>query len=185
MIPILKSLLIPGWSQFDFDKRSAYMMISSEIFLISTYLFKTKEINVLESQYKIWAYNYSNCDNFSDRRIYQIIEDFYNKEFFLIYLYDEARRKYPDDLQAQQNYINLNNINANWQWKDIETYFYYQDLRSNYRRAKAFRDIIGFTIISNHIISAIHSFLFYPRNDIEMNFLPTYDGFKFEIIKHF
>jgi len=100
MIPILKSLLIPGWSQFDFDKRSAYMMISSEIFLISTYLFKTKEINALESQYKIWAYNYSNCDNFSDRRIYQIIEDFYNKEFFLINLYDEARRKYPDDLQG-------------------------------------------------------------------------------------
>jgi len=69
--------------------------------------------------------------------------------------------------------------------EDIETYFYYQDLRSNYRRAKAFRDIIGFTIISNHIISAIHSFLFYPGKDIEINFLPTYDGFKFEIIKHF
>ncbi|MEO0143770.1 MAG: hypothetical protein ABIL49_03465 [candidate division WOR-3 bacterium] len=181
MIPILKSLLIPGWGQLDFDKRSAFLMFGSEIFLISTYLFKTKEINSIESNYKIWAYNYSNCTDFSDKRIYQIIEDFYSKEFFLINLYDEARRRYPDDLQAQQTYINLNNINAQWEWQDIEKFFYYQDLRSKYRSIRAFRDIIGFTILANHIISAIHTFLFYPEDKINMGFYPTYNGFKFQV----
>ncbi len=181
MIAILKSLLIPGWSQFDFDKRSAFLMLGSEIFLISTYAFKTKEMHAIENYYKIWASNYSNCTDFSDNRIYQIIEDYYNKEFFLIDLYDEARRNYPDDPQAQRNYVELNNINANWEWQSIETYFYYQDLRSQYRSIRAFRDILGFTIIANHLISAIHSFLFYPRDDLNMGFYPKWDGVGFEL----
>ncbi len=181
MIPILKSLLIPGWAQLDFDKRGAYLMFSSEIVLISTYLFKSKELNSIETYYKIWAYNYSNCNDFSDSRIYQIIEDFYSKEFFIISLYDEARRKYPDDPQAQKIYIDLNNISANWEWSSIETYFYYQDLRSKYRSIKAFRNIIGFSIIANHLISAIHSFLFYPEDRINVSFYLNYEGFKFQI----
>lgn len=181
MIPFLKSLLIPGWSQFDFDKRSAYIMFSSEAILVLTYALKTKELSLSESNYKIWAYNYSNCNDYSDSRIYSFLEDFYNKEFFLIWLYDEARRRYPDNLDAQKKFIEENNINASWEWKDIETYFYYQSLRSKYRSIKSFRDIVGFTILANHIVSAVHSFLFYPRKEVEMGFYPKIDGAGFFI----
>ncbi|MCS7245872.1 MAG: hypothetical protein N2504_02355 [candidate division WOR-3 bacterium] len=181
MIPFLKSLLIPGWSQLDFDKKSAFLMFSSEVVLVLSYVLKTKELNISESNYKVWAYNYSNSNNYSNSRIYTLLEDFYSKEFFLIWLYDEARRRYPDNLDAQAKFIEENNIDATWKWKDIESYFHYQSLRSRYRSIKSFRDILGFTILANHIVSAVHSFLFYPRKEIEMGFYPKMDGAEFFI----
>lgn len=183
--PVVKSLILPGWGQMDFDRRTGFAMIAVEIAGWGYYFLLDRQQDDAISTYRRIAYDYSGATSFSDRRIFSLLEDYYEKDFYVMDLYAEARARYPDDPHAQDEYVRLNLIDADWKWQSVDKFFQYQDYRMLDRALGSRKVIVGFVLFANHVVSALHAYLFGADSGYEMGFYPLKRGVGFAVKKEF
>ncbi len=158
--PVWKSLILPGWGQMEFDRKAGYVMMSVEFLSLATYFVLSNNQRTVVDIYRSIAYMYANATSFEDPRIFALIEDYYNKDAYIRDLYREAQALYPNQPELWDDYVQANSISAYWEWEDRRYMYMYQDYRQRERSIASQRSILAFVIVSNHIISALHAWLF-------------------------
>jgi len=158
--PVVKSLIFPGWGQMDFDKRTGIVMMAAEVAGWGYYFTLHRHQIDARQTYMAIAYDHSGATSFSDDRIFALLEDYYNRDFYIMDLYARARILYPEDPEAREQYVQSNAIDADWEWDSIANFYRYQDHRIYERQIMSQKAIVGFVIFSNHVISALHAYMF-------------------------
>ena len=183
--PAVKSLILPGWGQMEYDRRTGFAMMAVELAGWSYYFLLDKQQSDAISIYRRIAYEYSNATSFADGRIFSLLEDYYERDFYIMNLYAEARARYPDDPRAQDEYVRLNLIDADWKWQSVDRFFEYQDYRMLERALGSRKVIVGFVLFANHVVSALHAYLFGSETGYDVGFYPIGRGIGFAIRKEF
>ncbi len=173
--PIVRSLILPGWGQMDFDRRTGIVMMAAEISGWGYYFLLNRQQMDARQTYMSIAYEHSGATSFSDERIFGLLEDYFMKDFYIMDLYAEARVLYPDDPEARERYVQLNSVDADWEWDSVSAFYRYQDYRIKERQIVSQKAIVGFVIFSNHIISALHAYMF-GSSSINVSFYPVRGG---------
>jgi len=173
--PVVKSLIVPGWGQMDFDRKTGIVMMAAEVAGWGYYFTLHRRQLDARQTYMAIAYDHSGATSFSDERIFALLENYPERDFYIMDLYAEARVLYPDDPEAREQYVRLNSIDADWEWDSISTFFRYQDYRIMEREVVSQKAIVGFVIFSNHIISALHAYMFGP-SPVDVSLYPVRGG---------
>jgi len=173
--PVVKSLIVPGWGQMDFDRKTGIVMMAAEVAGWGYYFTLHRRQLDARQTYMAIAYDHSGATSFSDERIFALLENYPERDFYIMDLYAEARVLYPDDPEAREQYVRLNSIDADWEWDSISTFFRYQDYRIMEREVVSQKAIVGFVIFSNHIISALHAYMF-GSSPVDVSLYPVRGG---------
>lgn len=160
--PLLKSAILPGWGQISIDRSYGYGMITSEVLFWSAYFYNINEQQLKDRQSYEYALKFAhiNPGEYSDQ-YYRYLSKYDTSGFsaggFNAMVRSTALSLYPDDLTAQQAYIEENAIPdaMAWQWDDFTLRRKYSTMRRDILELKDQAQIITGLLIANHIISSI------------------------------
>jgi hypothetical protein len=160
-----RSLLIPGWGELSQKNSSGYVFLTSELLLWSSRYYYLEEADLKDKASFDYAVKFANIDP---------NQDYSNEYFFHLKRYDSsgyetggynayivelAKNLYPEDLEAQTEYINANAYSDEyfWQWDDDNKQHEYAILRKRIIQYNDYAKTIVGAILANHLISAINS----------------------------
>lgn len=161
----LKSAIIPGWGELSNNSKSGYVFIASEVIFWFSKYYLISESENYEQASVLHAIKFAHINpdkNFDDTY-------FDNLRRYLSYGYDsggynanivmQAKNRYPDDLQEQQNYImeNIYDDSFYWNWDNKDKQREYKILRKRISEYSDYSKAVTGFIILNHLISAFNS----------------------------
>ena len=160
-----RSLLIPGWGELSQKNYSGYIFLTSELLLWFSRYYYLEEAELKDKASFNYAVKFANIDPNQD----------YSNEYFLhlkkydssgyetggynAHIVELAKNLYPDDLEAQTEYINANAYSDEyfWLWEDDVKQHEYAILRKRIIQYNDYAKTIVGAILANHLISAINS----------------------------
>jgi hypothetical protein len=187
--PLLKSALLPGWGQLSLDRSYGYGMLVSETLIWSADFYNSNEQKLKDRQSYEHALKFAhiNPGNY-DSQYYRDLARYDTSGFsaggYNAMIRTTAQNLYPDNLAAQQQYIDINAMPdaMSWQWDDFTYRKKYASMRNQILDLKDKAQIITGLLIANHLISTIdmlrlrkhwsnvHTSVQYYRNTPTLNF---------------
>ena len=156
----LKSLLIPGYSQIKGGNKRGYVYLVMEGASLF-YLFQSKlERDRMKEDARVFAYTNAGCNLPADiNETWNLVERYPSFDAYIEYLYREARQYYPDDPEAQDQYVREKIPSFSWEWNGFANFYTFQDKMSSYRSiGNRMTALMGF-ILLNHLASGIDAFI--------------------------
>jgi len=163
MVAMLMSVVLPGWGELytgNTARAKGFMTAEAGIW-VGYAAFKIQQGMRIED-YEEYAEVFADVPEGSDGDYYQDIADYIRNEGEDSYneaIRAEARSLYPDDLQAQHDYVDQNGYfgAASWEWDNEARFEHYRDLRhdAGVSRKNAFY-MTGLAVL-NRALSAIDS----------------------------
>ena len=162
---ILKSALLPGWGEISNGNKTGYVFLSNEVFLWFTKYYFHKESSLYEEASKYQARKYAHINPSLDfnEQFYLDLKGYMSYGFesggYNAYVIQEAKAKFPDDIEEQQTYIleNMYSDDFSWHWDDKDRKHDYKILRKRITEYSDYAGAMTGFIILNHIVSAINS----------------------------
>jgi len=159
----LKSAIVPGWGQLSLDKGYGYVFLIAEISFWTMRLYYNQESeNKADASFK-YAIKYGELDPknnysrqfFEDMRRY--ISSGYGDGGYNAGVVREAAKLFPDDLEAQLNYIedNIYDEDHYWSWQSDDHKKKYSIYRKNMDQYTDYLKLVAGALAANHIIGAI------------------------------
>lgn len=141
------------------DKEVAKIFFFTEGTLILSCFLTERVIQNLVSDYRVFASLYAGADpNIKSEDYWIKVEDYFSYEDYIEYLRREARIIYPDDFEAQKDYVERHRIKHKWKWSSEREWLKFMDLRARERELDQRKRIAIFGIILNHATSFIETF---------------------------
>ena len=163
-ISFLKSAILPGWGELSLGNKSGYVLLTTELIFWSSRFYYLEEADLKEKASYIYALKYAhiNPGNYSDEYFFHLSRyesSGYETGGYNAYIVELAKSKFPDDPEAQTEYINANIYSDEyfWQWDNNDTKHEYSILRKRITQYTDYAKAFMGAIIANHIISAINS----------------------------
>jgi hypothetical protein len=160
--PLLKSAILPGWGQLSIDRSYGYGMLTSEALFWSTYFYNNNEQKLKDRQSYEYALKFGHINPGGyDSQYYRDLAKYDTSGFsaggYNAMIRTTAQNLYPDDLSAQQQYIDTNAVpdEMSWQWDDFTYRRKYASMRNQILELKDQAQIITGLLIANHLISTI------------------------------
>jgi hypothetical protein len=161
----LKSAILPGWGELSNNNKTGYVFIATEAMLWFSKYYYNKESELYEDASLLHAIKYAHIDsnkNFAETfyndlkryRSYGFDSGGYNANIVM-----QAKDKYPDDIEKQQNYIQENMYEESyyWHWDNKEKQNDYKILRKRIVQYSDYSKAVTGFIILNHLVSALNS----------------------------
>jgi len=156
---LLHSLIVPGWGQKKLGRTGwAKVFLASEVAslsLVGAFYWRSR---LVRSDYQLYARAYSGLGTQVplSEHVLRSLEDYQSRVQHLEALREEARTRYPEDMEKQVQYIQGYDIGVDWAWDEGKMEGY-RVLRKRARKSQS--KSIQFTglIVCNHILSALLS----------------------------
>ncbi len=163
---MLRSALIPGWGELAADNKSGFIFLASEVLLLSSYFYYIEEADLKEKASFNYAVKYAHVDpniDLTDEYYYHMSR-YMSSDFdaggYNAYIVEIAKARYPDDPEAQTQYIEENSYSDDeyWGWDDEDKQNNYSILRKRITQYGDYAKALTGAVIANHIISALNAF---------------------------
>jgi len=160
---LLKSAVIPGWGQLSLQKNYGYGYLLLETgFWTLNYYYNSESDNKESASIK-YATKYAGIDNetdyssqfYEDMRYY--INSSYDEGGYNAHIVSDAANKFPDDPNAQQEYISQYAYDEEthyWNWETSDNKRQYSVYRKRIEQYSDYLKVLGGAIAANHIVSA-------------------------------
>jgi len=157
----LMSLLLPGSSQILYgSKIKGYAFVATEIFGFMGDFYYRHAASVMRLRYKIYAYTEANADpGITDDDYWNAIERRRTRDEYIQYLWRQARSRYPQNPEKQQQYVNQHMVQGTWSFPTLDSWFRYRKMRRQERSNLENAGVMVGVIIANHIFSALDAFV--------------------------
>ncbi|MEO0216607.1 MAG: hypothetical protein ABIL70_04445 [candidate division WOR-3 bacterium] len=180
MNPILASAIMPGWGELILERKNearTFFIIEGSLWF-SYYTFNWAGKN-LEHASRAFAVEHAGANPARrDAEYFDHLEDYISSEEYNLIVERDASLYYPDDPQAQQEYISEHGYfgEDQWQWDTVVNQIFYwekrKSARENFRRATF---MTGFMII-NRIVSVINVAVFKHETNLGVEVSPQRIG---------
>lgn len=163
---MLRSALIPGWGELAADNKSGLVFIASEVILLSSRFFFLEEADLKEKASFNYAVKYAHIDpniDLTDEYYYHMsryTSSGFDTGGYNAYIVEIAKARYPDDPEAQTQYIEENSYpdDQYWEWDNDVRQREYSTLRKKITHYGDYAKALTGAVIANHIISALNAF---------------------------
>ena len=163
---MFRSALVPGWGELSAGNRSGYIFLASEILLLSSRFYFVEEADLKAKASYNFAVKYAHIDpeiDLSDDHYYHMtryLSSGFETGGYNANIVEIAKAIYPDDLQAQTQYIEENAYSEDeyWGWDDKFKQKDYSILRKRITQYGDYVKAITGAVIANHIFSALNAF---------------------------
>ena len=160
-----RSLLIPGWGELSQRNYSGYVFLTSELLMWFSRYYYLEEADLKEKASFNYAVKFANIDPNQDysNEYFSHLKKYdssgYETGGYNAHIVELAKNLYPDDLEAQTEYINANAYSDEyfWQWDDDAKQHEYAILRKRIIQYNDYAKTLVGAILVNHLISAINS----------------------------
>lgn len=186
------SFVIPGsgdWLMGDKKRGSCFMVAEAAIWL--TYFDSKREASKLDKRSRNFASFYASANlNNQDENYFYAMEDFLTNLDYNETVKEEARKLYPDTLDAavmqeriaqRRQYIENNSYVGSdaWQWQSAELANNYRDIRKGNRKSlQKATNMVGLAL-ANRVGSFFTTYLFGKRVSVEIKQKEVEMGFHF------
>ena len=163
---MFRSVLVPGWGELSAGNKSGYIFLASEILLLSSRFYFVEEADLKAKASYNFAVKYAHIDpdlDLADEQYYHMTR-YLSSDFetggYNANIVEIAKALYPDDLQAQTQYIEENAYSDDeyWGWDDKFKQKDYSILRKRITQYGDYVKAITGAVIANHIFSALYAF---------------------------
>jgi len=167
------SLLLPGLGQwYSGNGKKALIFTGIEAGIWLGYAGFSLQGHNLTEDYKIYGMVHAGADPHTKSEDYwKAVELYFSREDYLEYMRRVARSLYPDDIEAQERYVEAHAVKGNWEWKTKDEWFSFQDLIKGSRIAYTRARLMVFAAVLNRIASAIDILLYYKTEGKDIGFL--------------
>ncbi len=163
---MLRSALIPGWGELAADNKTGLIFLASEVILLSSCFYFLEEADLKEKSSFNYAVKYAHIDpniDITDEYYYHMSRyssSGFNTGGYNAYIVEIAKARYPDDPEAQTQYIEENSYSDDeyWGWDDEDKQNNYSILRKRITQYGDYAKALTGAVIANHIISALNAF---------------------------
>ena len=163
---MLRSAIIPGWGELTAGNKTGLVFLASEVILLSTRFYFLEEADLKGKASYNYAVKYAHIDpniDLTDEYYYHMsryMSSGFDAGGYNAYIVEIAKTKFPDDPQAQTDYIEENKYSEDdyWGWDDKEKRNDYSILRKRITQYGDYAKAITGAVIANHIISALNAF---------------------------
>lgn len=159
---MIKSAVVPGWGQLSLQKSYGYGYLLLEASLWTMNCYYNSESNNKEDASIKYAAKYADINtelNYSEQ-FYEDMRYYSSSGFddggYNAYIAQQAADIYPDDPEAQQQYIEVNAYDEEhyWDWETDDNQRQYSVYRKRIEEYSDYLKVLGGAIAANHIISA-------------------------------
>jgi hypothetical protein len=181
MNPMIASAILPGLGETILGRKNearAFFMIEGSLWL--SYIGFNYFGGKMEGSSRAFAFEHAGANPArTDAEYFDNIEDFMDSDDYNLLVERDASYYYPDDLEAQQDYIERNGYFGDdaWEWDTLDSRVAYWEKRTaareNLRRASF---MTGFMII-NRIASVINVAVFSKNERVGLDARPGQIGF--------
>lgn len=164
---MFRSAIVPGWGELSQGSKSGYLFLATELALWSSVFYFQQESDLKEKASINYAIKYAHVNSevdFSEDYLYDLkryISSSYETGGFNARVVEIAQSMYPDDDEAQTEYILANEYTSDfyWEWDSKKNKHNYAILRKRITQYSGYIKGITGGIIANHLISAINSLI--------------------------
>ncbi len=164
IVSFLKSALIPGWGELSQNHKSAYVFFTSEASLILSYKYFELQSDNKINQSLLYACKKAHIPyKIKDENLRLIVGKYnssgYNSGGYNESIVKAAMSLYPDNPDAQTNYISANILPEDiyWAWDSVADQNRYRIMRKDSNEFKDLAKAVSGAIIANHIASAFNA----------------------------
>lgn len=161
-VQLIKSLVIPGWSQISSGRDYGYVMLSSEVAIIGSMAFFNNESKGLMRESYEYAIKFAHLNpNHYDTEFYNHLARYESSGFdtggYNAWVRKIALETYPYDPLLQQEYIDTHSYGDDkyWSWDDSGKRSEYNRLRNRSSDFKDYALVAGGVMLLNHLVSGI------------------------------
>lgn|GEM_PF-2191847 len=160
--------IVPGLGNYlSGDKEVAKLFFFSEATLLFSYFLMNNNVNNIVSDYRVFANIYADANPGIKSEDYWIkVEDYFSYDQYIEYLRRQARSIYPNDLKAQEEYVEKHRIKDKWKWSSEREWIRFINLRAKERKLEQRKRLVFLGIVLNHITSFIETY-FLSKKKIE------------------
>lgn len=163
---MLRSFLIPGWGELTSKNNTGFIFLTTELLFLSSHFYFKEEASLKAKASFNYAVKYAHIDPYlelTDEYYYHLSKygsSGFDTGGYNAYIVEIAKARYPDDLEAQTEYIEQNAYADDhyWHWDDQEHKRQYSILRKRITNYNDYAKAITGAIIANHFISALNAF---------------------------
>ncbi len=163
---MLRSALVPGWGELTAGNKTGLVFLASEVLLLSSRFYFLEEADLKEKASFNYAVKYAHIDpniDITDEYYYHMsryMSSGFDIGGYNAYIVEIAKTRFPDDPQAQTQYIEDNSYSDDdyWGWDDEDRKKDYSTLRKKITHYGDYTKVITGAVIANHIISALNAF---------------------------
>ncbi|MCD6176967.1 MAG: hypothetical protein J7K29_03930 [Candidatus Cloacimonetes bacterium] len=163
---MLRSALIPGWGELAAGNKTGLIFLASEIVLLSSRFYFLEEADLKAKASFNYAVKYAHINpniDIADEYYYHLsryMNSGFNTGGYNAYIVEIAKARFPDDQEAQTQYIEENEYSDDeyWGWDDSIKQNKYSILRKRITQYGDYAKAITGAVIANHIISALNAF---------------------------
>ena len=163
---MLRSALVPGWGELAAGDKTGLVFLASEVLLLSSRFYFLEEADLKAKASYNYAIKYAHIDpdlDISDDHYYHMsryMNSGFNTGGYNAYIVEIAKARYPDDPEAQTQYIEENSYSDDeyWGWDGEDKKNDYSILRKRITQYGDYAKAITGAVIANHIISALNAF---------------------------
>jgi hypothetical protein len=163
---MLRSAIVPGWGELAAGNKSGFIFLASEILLLSSRFYFIEEADLKAKASYNYAVKYAHIDpdlDIIDEHYYHMSRyesSGFDSGGYNAYIVEIAKARFPDDSEAQTQYIeeNVYSDDDYWDWDNENKQREYSTLRKNITHYTDYAKAITGAIIANHIISALNAF---------------------------
>ena len=161
---LLKSVLVPGWGEISMGSKTGYIFITSELISWCSYFYYKEEANLKEKASYNFAIQYAHISVFNDypADYFYHLSRYDDSGFatggYNAHIVELAKSKYPDDLEAQTQFINDNKYSDEfaWNWDNDERQYDYSILRKRITEYSDYAQAITGAFIANRLLSMLN-----------------------------
>jgi len=163
---MLRSAIVPGWGELSANNKTGFIFLASELALLSSRFFFIEESKLKEKASFNYAVKFAHIDpnmDITDEYYYHMsryMSSGFDTGGYNSRIVEIAKAKYPDDLQAQTEYIEENSYPESeyWEWENKNDKKEYSILRKRITQYGDYAKAITGAVIANHIISTLNAF---------------------------
>ncbi|NQT65802.1 MAG: hypothetical protein HQ554_06450 [FCB group bacterium] len=163
---MLRSALVPGWGELTAGNKTGLVFLASEVILLSSRFYFLEEAELKDKASFNYAVKYAHIDptiDITDEYYYHLsryMSSGFDIGGYNAYIVEIAKTRFPDDPQAQTQYIEDNSYSDDdyWGWDDEDRKKDYSILRKRITQYGDYAKAITGAVIANHIISALNAF---------------------------
>jgi hypothetical protein len=157
----LFSLVLPGSGQLRMESHGkAYAFIAAEALSWMSFFGLNFYGHSIETDARIYGYAHAGADyRRTDEAYWSAVELTLSREAYLEELRRVARSLYPDDPEAQAEYVEDNAVAGDWQWTSNSEWFDFGSMRRSARVVFSRADLVLGVVALNHLVSAVDAFL--------------------------
>ncbi|MDA3814205.1 MAG: hypothetical protein PF570_08135 [Candidatus Cloacimonetes bacterium] len=163
---MLRSALIPGWGELTAGNKTGLVFLASEVLLLSSRFYFLEEADLKDKASFNYAVKYAHINpniDITDEYYYHMsryMSSGFDIGGYNAYIVEIAKIRFPDDPQAQTQYIEENSYSDDnyWGWDDEDRKKDYSILRKRITQYGDYAKAITGAVIANHIISALNAF---------------------------